>query len=391
MRVVVVGAGIIGLTFAYNWLERFPSDEVVIIEKEGRECFHASGRNSGILHAGFYYNADSLKGKLTATGNRQMKEFCRHHSIPVLETGKLVVAKGEEEIETLKELERRSQLNGAGAYLISQKEAEEIEPNVKTYQYALWSPNTASVDPRQVCRKLREILEQKGVRFQFNTRFEEWGESYDLLVNAAGLYADKIAHQFGVGERYTMLPFKGLYLKYLGKNSIRTQIYPVPNIKNPFLGIHFTLLADGTIKIGPTAIPAFWREHYTFGSRFNWRELVEILKLEGELFFKNSFGFRDLALYEMQFYWPGRMVAEAKKLVKELEGEFTPYPPGIRAQLVDLEEKRLVMDFLVEYKPGQIHILNAVSPAFTASFTFTDYVIQNYLNREKGEEVTDSH
>lgn len=384
MKVLIVGAGIIGLTFAYNWLERFPTDEVEIIDKEEVECFHASGRNSGILHAGFYYNEDSLKGQLTALGNRQMTQFCLQNDLPILKTGKLVVAQSEGEIEILKELERRSKLNGAGAYIISQKEAEKIEPLVRTYKYALWSPNTASVNPKMICQKLRTLLEQKKVKFRFKTAFKEMANrlsNYNLLVNCAGLYADQIAHQFGIGKKYQLLPFKGLYLKYQGEERLKTQIYPVPNIKNPFLGVHFTLLADGTIKIGPTAIPALWRENYSLWKRFNWKEMVEITSLELKLFLKNSFGFRDLALYEFQYYLPGRLVASARRLVKRLEGKFTSYPPGIRAQLVDLEEKRLLMDFLVEYRPNQIHILNTISPAFTASWSFTDYIIETYLKK----------
>jgi L-2-hydroxyglutarate oxidase LhgO len=384
-KILIVGAGIVGLTFASNWLRRFPGDKITIIDKEHRECFHASGRNSGILHAGFYYNTDSLKAKLTAQGNRLMKEFCRQNGVFVNETGKLVVAKNEKEVGVLEELARRGEANGAGTTLISAQEAEEIDPNVKTYQKALWSPHTASVDPKEVCQKLKENLKKRGVEFLFNTRFEEYKENYDILVNSAGLYADKIAHQFGVGERYRVIPFKGLYRRYLGEDRIKTQIYPVPNIKNPFLGVHFTLLADGKIKIGPTAIPAFWRENYKGFQRFNFWEMIEIVGLELKLFLKNSFGFRDLALYEMQFYLPGRLVEEAKKLVKRLRGEFAPYPAGIRAQLVDLEEEKLVMDFLVEYRPNQIHILNAVSPAFTASFAFTDWVIEKFLSK-KGEK-----
>jgi L-2-hydroxyglutarate oxidase LhgO len=378
MKVLVVGAGIIGMSVAYEWIGKNPDDEIVIIDKEAREAFHASGKNSGILHAGFYYSSDSLKAKLTAEGNRLMKEFCYENGIKVNETGKLVVAAGEDEVPTLFELAKRSVLNNAGAYIVTQKEAEEIDPNVKTYKYALYSPNTASVNPREVCAVLRKRLEERGVRFVFNTPYEKFSESYDFLINAAGLYADKIAHQNGVGLEYTMLPFKGLYRKYSGKDKIKTQIYPVPNIKNPFLGVHFTVMADGTVKIGPTAIPAFWRENYTMGSRFSFKEMVEILSLEAKLFIKNSFGFRDLAVYEMGYYIPSNLVKAAKRLVKNLSGEFKPMPPGIRAQLLDKNTDKLIMDFLIERKNNQLHILNAVSPAFTASFAFAKYLLKFY-------------
>ncbi|WP_457560302.1 NAD(P)/FAD-dependent oxidoreductase [Caminibacter sp.] len=388
MKVLIVGAGIIGMTLAYEWREKNPNDEIVIIDKEAHEAFHASGKNSGILHAGFYYNTDSLKAKLTAQGNRLMKEFCRKKGIKINETGKLVVAKNKDEIETLYELERRSKTNGAGAYIVTEEEAEKIDPNAKTYKYALFSPNTASVNPREVCKVLKEDLENKGVKFIFKMPFEKYNESYDFLINAAGLYADKIAHSFGVGLEYTMLPFKGLYRKYTGKDKIiKTQIYPVPNIKNPFLGVHFTLMADDTIKIGPTAIPAFWREHYVGFERFNLSEFIEIVSIEAKMFFKHKW-FRDLAFYEMRYYNPKNLYLEAKKLVKKLPDMFKNYPPGIRAQLVNKNSLTLEMDFLVKYQNSQIHILNAVSPAFTASFAFSKYVLGE--KDEKGNCFSDS-
>ena len=374
MKVLIIGAGIVGMTLAYEWREKNPNDEIIIIDKEPHEAFHSSGKNSGILHAGFYYNTDSLKARLTADGNRLMKEFCKKKGVRVNETGKLVVAKNEEEVEILKELERRSKENNAGAYLITEEEAKKIDENAKTYKFALYSPNTASVNPREVCSMLREDLESKEVKFIFNMPFEKYKGSYDFLINAAGLYADKIAHKFGVGLDYSVIPFKGLYLKYLGEDKIKTQIYPVPNIKNPFLGVHFTLMADNTIKIGPTAIPSFWRENYTGFYRFNLKEMIEILSIEAKMFIKHRW-FRDLAFYEIRYYIPKNLINEAKKLIYKLRGSFKPYPPGIRAQLVDLRDFSLVMDFLVEKKENQIHILNAVSPAFTASFAFAKYVL----------------
>ncbi len=376
MKVLIVGAGIIGMTLAYERLKKKPGDEIVIIDKEAHEAFHASGKNSGILHAGFYYNSDSLKAKLTAEGNRIMKEFCRQNGVKINETGKLVVAKDKNELDTLFELEKRSKANGAGAYIITAEEAEKIDSNAKTYRYALYSPNTASVNPKEVCKVLRKDLEGKGVRFVFNMPFEKFNESYDFLINAAGLYADKIAHSFGVGLEYTMLPFKGLYRKYTGKEKIiKTQIYPVPNIKNPFLGVHFTLMADDTVKIGPTAIPAFWREHYSGFKRFDFKEFLEITGIELKMFLKQRW-FRELAFYEMKYYNPKNLYLEAKKLVKKLPENFKNYPPGIRAQLVDKNSLELIMDFLVKYQKNQIHVLNAVSPAFTASFAFSRYVLE---------------
>ncbi len=307
-----------------------------------------------------------------------MKEFCKANNIFINETGKLVVAKNEEEINTLFELEKRSKQNSAGAFIISEEEAKKIDPNAKTYKYALYSPNTASVNPKEVAKKLKELLEKKGVKFIFKMPFEKYNKSYDILINAAGLYADKIAHKFNIALDYTMIPFKGLYKEYLGNDKIKTQIYPVPNIKNPFLGVHFTIMADNKIKIGPTAIPAFFRENYSF-SRFKFDEFIEILTLTTKLFLKNSW-FRDLALYEMQYYLPNKLIKEAKKLVYKLDGDFKNLTPGIRAQLLNKKNNRLIMDFMVEYQNNQIHILNAVSPAFTASFAFSKYIIKEWKN-----------
>ena len=151
MKVLIVGAGIIGMSMAWEWL-KIRDDEIIIIDKETHEAFHASGKNSGVLHAGFYYSSDSLKAKLTAIGNKKMKEFCNSYGIDVNKTGKLVVAKNETEIQTLFELAKRSINNNAGAYIITEEEAKKIDPNAKTLKYALYSPNTATVNPREVCR-----------------------------------------------------------------------------------------------------------------------------------------------------------------------------------------------------------------------------------------------
>lgn len=389
---LIVGGGIIGLSVARSLRRHKPQATILIIEKEGDIARHASGRNSGVLHAGFYYTADSLKAKFTVDGNRAMKEYVHRKGLAINACGKLVVAKNENELEQLFELERRGKKNGSHIRLINEDEAHDIEPTVKTYKKALYSPDTATVDPREVCQSLKEDLIKDGVEFQFDAKYVSRKEGGIVttkgeflakkIINCAGLYADRIAHHFGFGKKYTMIPFKGLYLEYVkNKTDIRTNIYPVPNLKNPFLGVHFTKTVSGKIKIGPTATPAFWRENYAGFSRFDILEMIAVGSYEAKLFLTNAFGFRDIAFEEMKKYDRKHFIDLAKELVPSIDaagfGEYMN--PGIRAQLLNKTTLTLVQDFVIEGDAGSTHVLNAVSPAFTCSFPFSEYVVANFV------------
>lgn len=382
---LIVGSGIIGMTIAYELKQQNSNFQIAIIDKEKDVAKHASGRNSGVLHAGFYYSANSLKAKFTVDGNRLMKEFCVINNIQVKPTQKIVVAKNEKELEGIYELQKRAEVNEVDTKIISEDEVKSIDQNIKTYKKALFSPTTASVDPKEVCFKLRDVLKEKGVEFFFNTTFENFNLKYGYLINSAGAYADKIAHKFGLAQNYTLLPFKGIYLKYMTNNSdIKTNIYPVPNLNNPFLGVHYTITNDGSIKIGPTAIPAFWRENYSGFDNFNLKEMLEILYYETKLFILNAFNFRNLAIEEMKNYSSKVFIQKAKDMVKSIGNDFKPIPAGIRAQLLNTKTNELVQDFVIEHSKNSTHILNAVSPAFTCSFAFAKYVVDN-INQNKKE------
>ncbi len=389
---LIIGSGIIGLTVAFTLKKKNPRAKILILDKEEDVAFHASGRNSGVLHAGFYYTADSLKAKFTVAGNRTMKDYCRSKGLALNECGKLVVAQNEEELQKLFELERRGKTNGANVSIIDEQRAREIEPNVKTYKKALYSPNTASIDPHQVCQSLKDDLKKMEVNFSFKTKYH--GHTGNVIhtnqgdfeatkiINCSGLYADKVAQDFGFGKKYTMIPFKGIYLKYTKNTTdIRTNIYPVPNLKNPFLGVHFTKTASGEIKIGPTATPALWRENYQGMFRFNLSELLSTLFYEAELFCTNAFNFRELAVEEMKKYNKNYFIHLAMKMVRSIDSNgFTEFTkPGIRAQLLDKSRLALVQDFVVEGDNRSIHVLNAVSPAFTCAFPFSEFVLSNYV------------
>lgn len=386
---VIIGGGIIGLTCAYKLLEKNPELKLAITEKENDIALHASGRNSGVLHAGFYYGPGSLKAKFTVRGNQMMKKFCEDNHLKINYSKKVVVAQNHNEVETLRKLAIRGQENGVDLEIIDLKKLNEIAPNVQSTEIALYSPNTATVDPKEVCQKLKEILQEKNVDFYFNNPFLKMEKGRVICgrkslkgkyyINCAGLYADKVARFWGCGEKYTMLPFKGLYLKYNhATRPVDINVYPVPHPKAPFLGVHYTVTHNREIKIGPTAIPAFWREHYGEKNNFNPVECFEILKHQIRLFIKNKFHFRTLAFEEMKKYIPYLFKNMAKPLLKDVDVEhFNEWkPPGIRAQLLNLETDELVQDFVIETTKNSLHVLNSVSPAFTCSFAIAEHLIE---------------
>ena len=389
---VIVGVGIIGLAIAREIRSSFPDKSILLIDKESCEAFHASGRNSGVLHSGFYYQAKTLKAKFTVEGNQLMREYCINNKIAMNNCGKVVIAQDESELQVLGELLKRGEANGSNVKLIDCKEVEAIDSNIKTYQKALFSPDTASVNPKDVCQRLKKDLEHQGVHFSFETKYlsQKKGEVITnkgvfiarKFINCAGLYADKIAKDFGFGKAYTIIPFKGLYLKYTKNTTdIKTNVYPVPNLKYPFLGVHFTKTVNDEIKIGPTAIPAFWRENYRGLDNFNVKEFASIVWEESKLFFQNTSNFRDLAVEEIKKYQKSYFINLAQKMVYDIDPKgFTEFTqPGIRAQLLHKSRKVLVQDFLIEGDSRSVHILNAVSPAFTCAFPFARYIVKNYI------------
>jgi L-2-hydroxyglutarate oxidase LhgO len=394
---LIIGAGIIGLTVALELKRRFPQASIMVLEKESAVGQHASGRNSGVLHAGFYYSADSLKARFCRDGNQAMRAYCKARGLPLNQCGKLVVAKNHAELAGLDELHRRGRANGVEVTLISEAEAKRIEPRVKTVERALWSPNTASADPGQVIAALARDASDAGITLRTGIAYRSGGPGRVLtadgaidagyVINCAGLYADRVGKDFGFCQRYTILPFKGLYL-YSDEphGALRTHIYPVPDLKFPFLGVHFTVTVDGHSKIGPTAIPAFWREHYTGLERFDLAEAIEIAAREASLMVSAGFDFRNLARLEMRKFSPSFLVGEAGKLLEGVNHEdYTRWGrPGIRAQLLDLEKRTLVMDFLIEGDRQSLHVLNAVSPAWTCSMPFAAHVVDQVVRLRDG-------
>lgn len=385
----MIGGGVIGLNIARGLRRRFVGASVRLIEKEVDCGLHASGRNSGVLHAGFYYSPDSLKAKLTWRGNRLLTMYCEEKGIPLNKCGKLVVARDRTEHAGLDELLRRGRTNGIPLESISENEAKAIEPRVKTCERALFSPATSTVDPSLVMQAMKKDALEEGVRLDCGVAYLSLHRqqvttttgTYDAgyVVNAAGLYADRIARDFGFGERYRILPFKGLYLySSEPQGAIRTNIYPVPDLKNPFLGVHFTVAANGKAKIGPTAIPGLWREQYNGMANFNLNEFLEVAMRGAGLLVSSNFDFKALALREAAKYSKSKMVSLAGHLAEGVKPEYFRNwgKPGIRAQLLDIKKRKLEMDFILEGDRHSMHVLNAVSPAFTCALPFSEYVCE---------------
>ena len=391
-QVLIVGAGITGLTIARELTNRGIKD-IVLLEKESSLGLHASGRNSGVLHAGMYYTPDTLKAKFCVEGNRLMKEFCRERRLTLNENGKVILTRSPSEIEALYELKRRADLCGARAFLIDSKRLRELEPHATACNEALFSPDTAVIRPMEVLKALEEELTQSAkAAIYYETAFEDVSGDHEActsrgairfekFINAAGSYGDQIAHKCGLAREYKILPFKGTYKKLVHNKAYLVQgsIYSVPDLRTPFLGVHLTRSADGEILIGPTAIPAFSRENYHAFEGLGWETFV-ILFRDSVLMLKNQ-KFRYVALTEPKKYLKRFVLNEAKKLVPELRLQdlIETDHAGIRSQLVHWPTKTLVMDYIVLRDSDALHILNPISPAFTTSMAFAKDVVTNLL------------
>jgi L-2-hydroxyglutarate oxidase LhgO len=385
---LLIGGGIIGISIARELKSRYPDSSVCILEKESKCGLHASGRNSGVLHAGFYYTADSFKARFTREGNQRLTEYCDAKNIKLNKCGKLVVAQNESELPWLDELMNRASKNSVPLESVTEEEGRAIEPRVKIYQKALFSPTTSSVNPKELVESLLSDAIREGVQIKSNSRYlgragkrsiqtSDGAYEAKYLINVAGLYADKIGRDFGFSRDHRILPFKGLYL-YSDEppGALKTHIYPVPDLANPFLGVHFTVTTDGKTKLGPTAIPAFWREQYEGWGNFNLNEFSEIIRRQAGLFLTSNFDFKALAIRELQKYSKPKLVSLASTLAEGVDIKHYRRwgPPGIRAQLLNIRTKMLEMDFFMEGDGQSMHILNAVSPGFTCALPFADYV-----------------
>ena len=390
---IVIGAGIVGISLGLAILERSPKKKVLIIDKESKPGVHASGRNSGVLHAGFYYSPDSLKAKFCRLGNLELKNFCKENSIPILETGKVVVCQSKSDVSKLEDLFRRGVANGVDIEILEETELDKIEPAAKTIDKFIWSPTTAVGNPKLVISQLAEKFIKSGGKFQFNCSAKLVSANDQVLIqtiygtysaasiiNSAGAYAANLARQVNVGNQYACLPFLGAYKKSrLVDSNPRRLVYPVPNPINPFLGVHTTNTLNGEIKIGPTAFPVIGKEQYKLSNGFNGSEFLEFYKAAKALFKSDSVDLIGLAREEFVKLFTKPLLNKTNKLTNSLNSnkQWSKYPAGIRAQIINLETKTIEMDYIVQSDKNVVHILNAVSPGWTSAIPFTRWVVEN--------------
>lgn len=387
--VTIIGAGVIGLSVGNALLEARPGLRVLIIDKEPDIGKHASGRNSGVIHAGFYYSPETLKAKFCKDGNAELRKLCKRNDIPILETGKVVVTQSSEEESRLEELFRRGIQNGVELEMREGKDLKVFEPQARTLNRFLWSPTTAVSDPYLVLHAMAKEFHEKGGRIEFQSSAlltsndEEIGitkKDFEakFYINASGAQSDRISRAVGVGLEYAMLPFMGLYRASSNESlGLRTLVYPVPHPINPFLGVHFTLTIDGNVKIGPTALPVLGREQYSLKTGWSLDDIRQAAKGTKSLIFGESHDVSNIVKSEWPKIVEREIVRQASLLVPNAKNlkKWHKKPPGIRSQLVHLPTGKLEQDFKIVTKSNSLHVLNAVSPGWTSSIPFARHIV----------------
>jgi len=391
---IILGAGIIGLAIARELRRCDEGASILVIEKEARLGCHGSGRNSGVLHSGIYYPEGSLKAKCCAEGARAMRDYCVEHGLPLSIMGKVVLPTSEEDDKQIDLLYQRGVANGATVSIIDRGQLKKIEPEAYSISgRALYSPDTAVVDAKVVLQHLKESLKARGVVFLFSAKLEKVDPDfscmkingqyfyYGHLFNATGQHADRVAHQFKAAKEYTLIPFKGMYYRLNSTKNLLFNglIYPVPDLNVPFLGVHSLKAMSGDIYFGPNAFPAFGRENY---NGLNGLKLLEAVSIGYHLFNQyrlNKQDFRAYAHRELRQLRKKQFITTIQKLVPNvtMSDLVLSDKVGIRAQLLNKKTKNLEMDFIVLKEGNTTHVLNAVSPAFTCSFSFARSIVSS--------------
>ncbi|GIF77354.1 L-2-hydroxyglutarate oxidase [Asanoa siamensis] len=393
-RYVVIGAGIVGLATAHRITLDHPGASVTVIDKEQRVAAHQTGHNSGVIHAGVYYKPGSLKARLCAAGRASMVDFCATHGIAHEVCGKLIVAVDESEVPRLHALHERAVANGLPARLVTAGEAKEYEPELRCVE-ALRVESTGIVDFTAVCTTLADLAEKGGAELRLGTRVTgistrggeqiihttcgngegEGDLTADVLINCAGLHADRVARLAGVEPPARIVPFRGEYYELTPERRglVRGLIYPVPDPQFPFLGVHLTRMIDGTVHAGPNAVLALAREGYRW-SRINPRDIADFAAYGG-LWRLARKHFR-YGLTEVRRSLSRRLFAEslARLVPAVTEADLVPAGAGVRAQAI-ARDGALVDDFLIVARDRQVHVLNAPSPAATSSLEIAKHIV----------------
>ncbi|GLZ79105.1 hydroxyglutarate oxidase [Actinorhabdospora filicis] len=387
-RYVVVGGGIVGLATAHRLLLDRPGSSVTVLEKEVSVGVHQTGHNSGVIHAGVYYKPGSLKARLCKSGAAAMVEFCSDHGIPTDICGKLIVATSTDEIPRLDALFERSVANGLPVTMLSPEEAREFEPHVSCVR-AMRVASTGITDFGAVCRALAELIVKEGGEVRLGTRVTGIARSgsgvvvettggevpADVLVNCAGLHSDRIARMAGLRPPARIIPFRGEYYELRPERVglVNGLIYPVPDPQFPFLGVHLTKMIDGTVHAGPNAVLALAREGYTW-ARVRPADVASAAGYGG--LWKLARKHWRYGMGEVRRSLSRRLFAASlARLVPEIgTGDIVRAGAGVRAQAI-ARDGSLVDDFLIVDAPGQVHVLNAPSPAATSSLAIAREIV----------------
>ena len=383
---LVVGSGIVGLATAWHLRRR---GKVVVVDKEPVAAFHQTGRNSGVIHSGVYYTPGSLKARLCTAGRRSLIEFCTDHEIAVAATGKLIVAVGETEVPTLDDLTVRGEKNAlVGLERLSPKETVRIEPAARRAE-SLLVPETGLVDFHEVAQALATDIADAGGELLYGFEVESVSAagkprvvavdgrvvSADHAINCAGLQSDRVARMAGVVPDVQIIPFRGVYYSVAVRGLVGRPIYPVPDMRFPFLGVHLTPTVWGGLEAGPNAVLATGREAYRFRD-LDWRDLGETIRYPGFRRLASTY-WRVGATEVLRTMSRKSFASAARRLVPGLEDSWlTPAGSGIRAQAVDRSGK-LVDDFVFERTGAFLHVLNAPSPAATASLAIGAHIVRS--------------
>jgi L-2-hydroxyglutarate oxidase LhgO len=388
--VIIVGGGIVGLSVALEITQRFPRLRTLLLEKEDRVARHQSGHNSGVIHSGIYYKPGSLKAKLCVAGAAAMIEFCREHGIPHSICGKVIVATSQEELQSLEELRRRGEANAvAGVRLIGSAELRDVEPNASGLK-ALVVPSTGVTDYVAVCDKYAELIVERGasiltsaevlsIKRSANEVVLETARgafSTTYLINCAGLFSDRISRMAGDDPEVTIAPFRGEYYDLIPDRSslVRALIYPVPDPRFPFLGVHFTRRISGRVDAGPNAVLAFRREGYR-RTDFKLKDLASSLAFPGFWRMAAKYWRSGLDEVHRSFSKPA-FVRALQRLVPAVRDEdLVPGGSGVRAQALK-RDGTLVDDFQFVQSGNVLHVLNVPSPAATASLLIGRAIVE---------------
>lgn len=396
----VIGGGIVGLATAMSLLRERPGSSLIVLEKEDGVARHQTGHNSGVIHAGIYYKPGSHKAKLCKEGAVRTRQFCDEHGIPYRNTGKLIVATNDAELERMNALYERALINELDVELIDAAELKRREPNI-TGVGAIWLTSTGIVDYTQVCVKMAEVIEAAGGTIRLGSKVTDITESLSevrvdvegpgpvqtervyakQLVVCGGIQADRLAAMAGLDVDFQMVPFRGEYYRLPASRNhiVDTLIYPVPDPDLPFLGVHLTLMMDGGVTVGPNAVMGFAREGYPKWS-MNRRDIAAFVRFPG--FWKVAKAQLKTGAVEQwnSVYKPGYLQLIRKYCPSLTTADLTPEPAGIRAQAVRADGS-MVEDFLFYETDRMTHVCNAPSPAATSAMPIGDLIAGKVLAR----------